>query len=137
MSGGLSGGAFADGGHALGVEGQLAPVIARLTQVFDPCLKVGDDHFEMMAVGALRFWLAGGDGEGVAEDGHRARHRPKAGSLVAFGIDTRVARYGCRAVNKRDGPIRPGAPHLLRRKLAPKRLGQVGNRGDEVAGLSH
>jgi hypothetical protein len=38
----------------------------------------------MTAVGALRFCLAGGDGEGVAEDGHRAGHRPKAGSLVGF-----------------------------------------------------
>jgi hypothetical protein len=84
MSGGLGGGSFADGGHALGIEGQLAPVIAGLTQVCDPCLKVGDDHFEMMAVGAFRFSLAGGDGEGVAEDGHRAGHRPKAGSLVGF-----------------------------------------------------
>jgi hypothetical protein len=77
MSGGF-------GGYAFGVEGQLAPVIARLTQVFDPCLKVGDDHFEMMAVGAFRSWLAGGDGEGVAEDGHRTGRRPKAGSLVGF-----------------------------------------------------
>src|SRR5262245_15999053 len=84
MSGGFGGGTFADGSYALGVEGQLAPVIARLTQVFDPCLKVGNDHFEMTAVGALRFCLAGGDGEGVAEDGHRAGHRPKAGSLVGF-----------------------------------------------------
>ena len=68
MSRGLGGGSFRDGGHAFRVEGQLAPVIARFTQVFDPCLKVGDDHFEMTAVGALRFMLAGGDGEDVAED---------------------------------------------------------------------
>jgi hypothetical protein len=38
----------------------------------------------MTAVGAVRFWLAGSDGEDVAEDGHRAGHRPKAGSLVGF-----------------------------------------------------
>jgi hypothetical protein len=38
----------------------------------------------MTAVGASRSWLAGSDGEGVAEDGHRAGHRPKAGSLVGF-----------------------------------------------------
>jgi hypothetical protein len=84
MSGGFGGGSFGDRGYALGVEGQLAPMIARLTQVRDPCVKVGDDHFEMTAVGAFRSCLAGGDGEGVAEDGHRARHRPKAGSLVGF-----------------------------------------------------
>jgi hypothetical protein len=84
MSGGFGGGSFADRGYAFGVEGQLAPMIARLTQVRDPRVKVGDDHFEMTAVSALRFWLVGGDGEGVAEDGHRARHRPKAGSLVGF-----------------------------------------------------
>ena len=84
MSGGFGGGSFAGRGDALRVEGQLAPVIARLAQVCDPCVKVGDDHFEMTAVGAFRSCLAGGDGEGVAEDGHRARHRPKAGSLVGF-----------------------------------------------------
>jgi hypothetical protein len=84
MSGGFGGGSFGAGGYALGVKGQLAPVIARLTQVFDPCVKVGDDHFEMTAVSAFRFSVAGGDGEDVAEDGHRASHRPKAGSLVGF-----------------------------------------------------
>jgi hypothetical protein len=84
MSGGFGGGSFGDGGDAFGVESQLAPVIARLTQVCDPRLKVGDDHFEMTAVGAFRSCLAGSDGEGVAEDGHRAGHRPKAGSLVGF-----------------------------------------------------
>ena len=84
MSGGFGGGSLGHRGDALGVEGQLPPVIARLTQVRDPRVKVGDDHFEMTAVGALRCWLAGGDGEGVAEDGHRAGHRPKAGSLVGF-----------------------------------------------------
>ena len=45
MSGGFGGGSFDDRGDALGVEGQLAPMIARLTQVLDPCVKVGDDHF--------------------------------------------------------------------------------------------
>src|SRR5262245_61354831 len=84
MSGRSRGGSFGDRSYALGVEGQLAPVIARFTQVFDPCVKVGDDHFEMTAVGASRPWLAGSDGEGMAEDGHRAGHRPKAGSLVGF-----------------------------------------------------
>ena len=83
MSGGFGDGSFGDGGDALGVEGQLAPVIARLTQVVDPRVKVGDDHFKMTAVGAVRFWLAGSDGEDVAEDGHRAGHRPKAGSSLA------------------------------------------------------
>jgi hypothetical protein len=35
-------------------------------------LKVGDDYFEMMAISAFRFSLAGGDGMGVGEDRHPA-----------------------------------------------------------------
>jgi hypothetical protein len=42
-------------------------VVARLAQVFDPRLKVGDDYFEIMAISAFRFSLAGGDGMGVID----------------------------------------------------------------------
>jgi hypothetical protein len=40
----------------------------RLSQVFDPHVKVGDDDLVMTAISAFRFWPAGGDGEGVSED---------------------------------------------------------------------
>jgi hypothetical protein len=40
----------------------------------------------MMAISAFRFWLAGGDGVRVGEDGHAASHRPnRAAPALAKG----------------------------------------------------
>jgi hypothetical protein len=58
----------------------------RLSQVFDPHVKVGDERLVMTAISPFRFWLAGGDGEGVGKDGYRARHRPnRRAPSLAFG----------------------------------------------------
>jgi hypothetical protein len=68
------------------VERQVAPAVARLAQVFDPRLKIGDRRFVLPAIGAFGSWLAGGDDVGVDEDGHGlVTTRTGRGSLVGFG----------------------------------------------------
>jgi hypothetical protein len=74
-------------------------VVARLAQVFDPRLKVGDDYFEMMAISTFRFSLAGGDGVGWAKMDIRLRRPNRAAPSLGLGEIRGWQRYGCRAVN--------------------------------------
>src|SRR5262245_2058038 len=79
----------------------------------------------MTAISAFRFWLAGGDGEGVGEDGHPTSHRPnRRAPSLAFGgryeggtvmVAARLMLAELRS--GRSNPARPGRVLWLGQRL--------------------